>query len=115
MPKKKRVTDKVTVPIPVPEGFIPKVGDVIYVDTSLHLSHGSDDVEGGLAEVVRVEIDQEGKRRGSNQIFVETRQHPGHFYGWEILADEQERLRKEFGSSWAYENPDDSPEFNRWD
>jgi len=31
--------------------YIPKVGDLIYVDSSIYLSHGVDDFIGGLYEI----------------------------------------------------------------
>jgi len=102
-----------SITIPVPEGFVPGVGDVIYVGTHLYLSHGSDDVEGGLAHVVEI---SEGMSGGENVHFVEVKEHPGHGYNWEqMLAEEQVALRREFGRRWAHEDPDDRPEFNRWD
>lgn len=34
---------------------IPKAGDFIYLGSELYLSHGEDDIIGGLAEIMRVE------------------------------------------------------------
>ncbi len=96
---------------------MPKVGDIIYVGTSLYLSHGADDVQGGKAHVTEI------KRKG-NYIFVSVKEHPGNSYTWEIigdtsgcpfLKDKQEKLKEQFGDEWAKEIPDLDPEFNKWD
>ena len=34
---------------------VPKVGDQVYLDTSLYVTHGEDDFIGGLCEVISVE------------------------------------------------------------
>jgi len=98
-----------------PKNRDPKVGDIIYVGSAFYLSHGSDDVVGGLAEIVSIDIDPKGAERGFNRIFVETKQHPGRGLNWDILKEEQEELKKQFGKKWAYEDPDNSPESNSWD
>lgn len=82
---------------------VPEVGDKIYVDSSFSISNGSSDVVGGLATVTKVDKEDYG-------IFVSVKEHPGHSYNWEILAENQNELRKEFGSKKAYPDPDiDTP------
>lgn len=78
---------------------LPKIGDKIYVDSHYYISHGSDDVEGGIATV-----------SGVDKTFVETEEHPGHAYNWKFLGPEQEGLKKKFGASKAHACPDiDTP------
>lgn len=77
------------------------VGDIIYIDTALHLSHGIDDIIGGKALVVRV--DTHG---------VSVAIDPETTYNWVVLSKEQDRLRIEFGDQWAHRRPDYRPEFN---
>jgi hypothetical protein len=90
-------------------GDVPKVGDVIYLETQLHLSHGVDDVRGGKATVSKVFMDVSG---GKPTPFIETAQDPGASYNWEILAEAQSRLAAEFGDRWAHPDPDYRAEFN---
>jgi hypothetical protein len=37
---------------------IPRVGDIIYIDTELHLSHGVDDIRGGKTRILSVTKDK---------------------------------------------------------
>lgn len=89
----------------------PKVGDQIYVRTARHLSHGEDDVVGGLATVSAVVREVS---RGALVVFVAVHEHPGHSYNWTILAQEQASLASEFGQACAHADPDLRPEFNQW-
>ena len=86
-----------------------KVGMIIYVDTHLHISSGSDDVRGGLAEIT--EIEKVEHIDGSVTLFISVKEHPGHKYNWtQVLAKEQDKLKKEFGSIRARPDPDiDTP------
>ena len=78
----------------------PKVGQKIYVDTSLHCSRGSDDVIGGLATVTKVYKTISG---GKPCTFVEVKEHPNKGYNWDqYLAGMQGELKKEFGRKKAY-------------
>jgi hypothetical protein len=87
---------------------IPVVGKDIYVDSSFSISHGSDDVVGGLAKVTKVTNSISG---GEKCHFVEVAEHPGHSYNWDQhLANMQDQLKKEFGRKRAYADPDiDTP------
>jgi hypothetical protein len=94
-------------------GQVPELrsGDVIYVDSSIYLSHGRDDFRGGLAEVVSL---RDGLSAGSHVPFVCLAQHPGTWHNWHRLAAEQKELRALFGKNWSHPDPDDRPEFNEW-
>ncbi len=75
----------------------------------LHLSHGEDDVVGGLATVQAVEV---GVSKGEPVHYIHIQEVDGS-YNWEhFLANVQERLREEFGSQVAHAQPDKRPEFN---
>lgn len=86
---------------------IPKVGDIIYLETELHLSHGIDDIIGGKARVVKVE-----KRIGFT--WVTTEQNPYIAYAWEPLQKHQKSLKNKFTDQWAKMEPNYRPEFNEW-
>jgi len=87
-------------------------GDVIYVETELYLSHGADDIEGGLAEVTEVRNDVSA---GKATPFVRVGSDPSALHNWRLLAAEQKELRARHGKSWSHPSPDLRPEFNRWD
>ena len=88
-----------------------RTGDVIYVDTSLYLSHGRDDFRGGLAEVIgfRPEISA-----GKPVPFVRVAQEPDSWHNWQVLARMQKELRERHGKEWAHPDPDYRKEFNEW-
>ena len=88
-----------------------RAGDVIYVGSSLFLSHGRDDFCGGLAEVVAYTTDLVASTRAP---FVRVAQSPGTWYSWLRLAAEQKDLRVRYGKEWSHPDPDDRPEFNEW-
>ena len=94
-------------------GQVPELrpGDVIYVDSSIYLSHGRDDFRGGLAEVVSLRADLS---LGRDAPFVCLAQDPGTWHNWQMLAAEQKALRALFGKKWSHPDPDDRPEFNEW-
>jgi hypothetical protein len=90
-----------------------KVGDIVYVDTHLYLSHGLDDVIGGKAHVTNV---YKGMSGGKMFTFIEVEEHPQSGYNWgQFLSHKQKTLAKEFGERWAKADPDTRPEFNQWD
>jgi len=83
----------------------PKVGSKIYINSSFYISHGSDDVEGGLATISKAE-----KIPGCEEWFIEVKEIPGHGYNYELLMEDQKELKKEFGKRKAHADPDiDTP------
>lgn len=94
------------------ESETPQPGDIIYINSSLFLADGEDDIVGGLATVVEVE---ERASAGRVVPFVRVEENPGAWYNWEYLEPQQEELEKYFRDSWAYRDPDYRPEFNHWD
>lgn len=90
---------------------LPKVGDDIYVPTHLYLSHGCDDVVGGLAKVKSVS----GGISGGEQVhFISVVEIFGDFNWEHYLALMQDELKKEFDNNRAYPKPDDRSEFNEF-
>lgn len=86
-----------------------EVGDKIYVPTHMYLSHGEDDIQGGLATVTRV-------FPYNDSVFISVKELPGREFNWDgWLKEEQEDLRKKYGRRKAKPDPDITPEFNRWD
>ena len=86
--------------------YIPKVGDHVYVDTSLHVTHGIDDFIGGLCEVISVETYSNNLHR------IQIKEDPDTSYSWEYLSELQDKLRNEFRENRGYQRPDFRPEFN---
>ena len=84
-------------------GIKHKIGDDIYVDTSLYMSHGSDDFHGGLCRISDIKTDKYG-------TWIEVSERTGHSYNYEVLLEEQAELKKEFGNRRGYPDPDiDTP------
>lgn len=84
---------------------IPKAGDFIYLGSELYLSHGEDDIIGGLAEIMRVE-------QTGGDIGIVFKLWPASRYSWDFLSRDQEKLKKIFGNSLAHARPDHRPQFN---
>lgn len=90
--------------------LVPKVGQEIYVPTELYMSHGKDDIHGGLAKVVKVIPEMHGDRKVHG---IQVEELPGKTYFWEnYLAENQEKWRQQYGEQRAMPDPDDLPEFN---
>jgi hypothetical protein len=83
------------------------VGDMIYIDTSLYISHGVDDVIGGLVKVIGVE-------GAPDDLWVIVDLEPDTKYRWNHLRPLQEKLASEFGNNRAYKKPDFRPENNEY-
>jgi hypothetical protein len=94
-------------------GRVPELrqGDVIYVDTSIYISHGRDDFRGGLGEVIGFRSDISA---GRPTPFVCVAQDPHTWHNWKILAEMQKELRQRHGKEWSHPDPDMRPEFNEW-
>jgi hypothetical protein len=92
---------------------LPKVGDIIYVPTSLYLSHGRDDFEGGKAIVHRIE---KANSSGKKVHMVAIKERNGYIYNWEsYLAKNQKEWKKKYGDKIAHHDPDYSEDSNRDD
>lgn len=87
----------------------PKIGDMIYMPTSLYLSHGKDDFCGGKAYIAEI---KKGISAGKETYFVRIKERPFCLYNWEILLSEQKKLKENYGDNKAHQDPDFSEEFN---
>lgn len=94
---------------------IPKIGDKIYVPTSLYLGHGMDDFEGGIATISGIVESNSLPKDHSNYYMVRIEERPGAKYNLRYLLENQEKWKKRYGEEIAHPDPDDRPEFNRWD
>jgi hypothetical protein len=92
----------------------PPVGEDIYVPSQLYMSHGRDDFEGGLCRVAQVKGDLDGEYQSSGRAWIEVEERPGHWFNWDVLGPEQDKLRRQYGSQRGHPDPDDRWEFNRW-
>lgn len=93
-------------PVPsfeLPTEAVPKVGDKVYLPTRGSISHGGDDVRGGVGVVMEID---EGISAGNPAYFVRTHEQPGRSYNWEFLGKEQEDLKRMYGDRWARPDPD---------
>lgn len=91
---------------------VPVVGQDVYISTSLYLSHGMDDFHGGLCRISNI---SEGVSAGVKVPFIEVEENPGTRHNWKVVCEEQDKLRERFGDQRGYADPDERPEFNRWD
>jgi hypothetical protein len=90
----------------------PKIGEDIYIDTELYLSHGRDDFRGGLAKVVEVKTELSA---GKPCLWVRVEEQPDSWHNWTtFLGPKQDKLRAEFGQQRAHPEPDLRPQFNEW-
>jgi len=83
------------------KGF-PKVGDDVYVRTSLYIGHGLDDFQGGLCEIISLKIEDRG-------ISYSVKERPGttYFaYSVDEFWEEQAEMKKTYGKSRGYPDPD---------
>lgn len=85
------------------ETSIPRLGESIYVPTSMYIDHGEDDIQGGLAEVSSVE-----KRTSGGKLvwFVKLKEIPNRTYNYDYLHSLQPKLKAEYGDRRAYPDPD---------
>ena len=87
-----------------------KPGDQMYVNGSISISRGSDDVAGGLATVKKIEINERLGIDHPNGIFVTFKELPGHSYNYKSLLKNQEEYSKIYAGKIAHPDPDiDTP------
>lgn len=83
-----------------------KLGDKIYIPTSLYIDRGEDDVQGGLATISRIEHSRHLPEGHINRTFIYVKEVPGHGYNLSVLLERQDELKKKFGNRAAYPDPD---------
>lgn len=81
-----------------------KVGDDVYVSTSLFISHGEDDFHGGLCKVTSV---KPGISGGQPALFFTVAERAGWEMNWEIYATYQDHLKARYGEERGYMDPDE--------
>ena len=89
--------------LPTPKGPAPKVGDTIYLRTSMSFSYPWDDVAGGKATISEATI---GISAGELTWFISCEGIEGHSYNYTMLLEEQAKLKKEYGKQKARMDPD---------
>ena len=82
---------------------LPKVGEIIYIGTALYLTHGQDDIIGGMATVSDINT-------ANRTVSVE--ENPGTEYYWDHLGPKQTELEVKFGNTIAHAEPDMRLQFN---
>jgi len=88
----------------------PSVGDKIYIESTIYLTHGADDFQGGLCTVKAVQSHVEKDKEVSS---VEIEEDPGTWYTWTgYLEPRQEEWKKLYGEQKGGPKPDLRPEFN---
>lgn len=87
----------------LPQGPKPKVGDTIYIRTSMSFSHPWDDVSGGKAIISAV---TQSISAGEPTWFISCEGIEGHSYNYTMLLEEQAKLKKEYGKQKAKMDPD---------
>jgi len=89
----------------------PQVGDKIYVEGTIYLTHGADDFQGGVCTVKAVQSHFENGEEVVSS--VEVGEDPGTWYTWSgTLERRQEELKKRYGEQKGGPRPDLRPEFN---
>ena len=85
---------------------IPKIGNLMYVNSAMYIGHGEDDRRGGLATIESMKSERSGSGYdGKASWFVAFQEIDGHF-NYQLLLNSQEELKKEYGSSFAHADPD---------
>lgn len=79
-----------------------KVGDWLYIDSEAYLSHGEDDVHGGLAQIKEIRDD-------GYVVFVG---FEDSWYNLKALLKSQTALKQRYGDEKAFKDPDTRQEFN---
>jgi hypothetical protein len=98
-----QIDKKLPVPVFDLPTDVPKVGDYVYLPTRVSIDHGNDDVQGGVGVVRAV---TESRNGGGPDFFVETHEQPGRGHSWRFLKQEQESLKRYYGTRWANPDPD---------
>jgi len=89
----------------------PKVGDRIYVEGTIYLTHGVDDFQGGLCTVKAVQTHTENGEEVVSSVEVE--EDPGTWYTWPgYLEARQAELKERYGDQKGAPKPDYRAEFN---
>lgn len=83
---------------------MPVVGESIYIPSTYFIGHGEDDIEGGLATIARVDIQE--CSNPYNTVFVAVKEAQGHVYNWQYLLSNQDKWRDKYAGKIAHNDPD---------
>lgn len=86
-----------------------KIGDDIYIQGAMYMSHGRDDFQGGLCKIKTIEYGCSG---GKLVPFITIAERPGWKGNYCILLEKQQSLANLFGMNRGHCDPDERPEFN---
>ena len=79
----------------------------MYIPTQLHISRGEDDIDGGIAEINKVQISDNLPIEHHNAIMVGFIGFPaGRLWNYKDLLEKQEKLQAIYGENYAAPNPD---------
>lgn len=84
---------------------MPRIGQDVYISTSLYIDHGEDDVQGGLAKISKIEYNP-GCPQPTNRVMVSVVEVPGTSYNYSSIMREADKRREEYGDRRAYPDPD---------
>jgi len=84
----------------------PKAGMKIYIPTSLFISHGEDDVAGGIATINKIDLSKNLESDHYNYCMIGVKEVPGRRYNWNYLMENQSKWKKDYGKKIAHPDPD---------
>jgi hypothetical protein len=90
----------------------PEIDNKIYVPSSYYVYRGEDDFHGGIATINKIEYNENLPDNHMNKIMIGIKENPRTMYNYKSLMESQDKLKKEFGDTKAFPDPDDRPEFN---
>ena len=73
----------------------PKIGDVVYINTSIYIDSSWRDINGGKVTISKV-VDY------GEKVWITLKEFPEKSYCWNYLEDMQDYLKEEFGEQWAH-------------
>ena len=84
----------------------PEIGDKIYIPTKMYIDRGENDIQGGLAEISKIHINENLPENSNNKIFVSFVGISGRQFNYKILMEDQEELSKRYAGQIAKPDPD---------
>ena len=91
----------------------PKIGQKIYVNSSLYVYRGSEDFAGGVATIAKINKSDHLPEDHYNYLMISIEERPGTSYNWQHLLEQQDKLKKEYGDQIAHPDPDMHPSVNQ--
>jgi len=73
-----------------------KSGDKIYIPSSYYIDHPQDDVDGGIATINTITVNNYLPEDHYNRVFVSVDEIPNVSYNLTSLLEKQDKLKKEF-------------------